>query len=963
MATSGLVSCQKEIDLPLDVNTNDGYVNVAIRTKAQTVSGYEFKKVRIIAFNKTKQAYSINIVNPEDGTGGSETVAKYKLSLFPGDYIFYMIINEPDNITSDLNRVKYPADMDAILIQPTSPFTETNVMMSGRIDDLKITKDVSGDGLASINGGTASPELPIALERVYSKVSLSVIKKTAVAGDKFTIKKVEISYAAFSWLNAKSEVSGFTSRVLYQNNTGIVFENNNEPAIEIVAAIPATGKPSNIIPEYINSDATKVAYLTIEAEYTPEGESTPQTTYYKAEIKESDSKLGLLRNNYYALTATITKIGSTDAISVAYTVKDWNKENINFEIDPTPDPLLDVTNIAARTYDGAATRIYFYTNMENNVAIDRVSTQGSNSVSTNDVFQDLAGAGAANFHYDYNPATKTGEGWFDLINATTTSTGVVETKIYLRADKLVREIAVSRVTSAEAAKMNAQPYVGTFHRRLERSERIVSWYLGDDVEWKAEVLSDVNGAELVIDRLASPFHSTLYTSQPANPEGAYVTSGSKSVEGYGRVYFRVGWESTLSLTAAIRYAKIKVSTRTKGTNNSWDERILYCRQGEDPTSITAGQSLVFQSYNTNSNQSLVDYPTMTGMLFQWNHAKPWAPLGSVVGYNQTRQESEFILNDEVCPVKYETPSHIAFSGILSLLANSPEMYMWGYYADGYFDRRAITNHIVQNNEGVVASAGGLFFSPTSAIGIFLPTASWRNTAGLISPSRAEQAYYWSSSNESTNMASALFLTRNRTSAVGTPASEQMSTDKLYGAHVRCVKSEGNTVYLDANGGAAAPRAITKPNGSLIILADATPRSGSFEFTGWNTQKNGSGTAVTSPYTIGSADVTLYAQYNQIGYDIKGKGYAISSTNVSGKTWSQANAYCAGLNEGGNRWTLPSIEVLEGLYGQSVFATAGYISLWSSTPNGASYYTLRAWDGIKMSNTSGTSNYVRCVREL
>ncbi len=84
-------------------------------------------------------------------------------------------------------------------------------------------------------------------------------------------------------------------------------------------------------------------------------------------------------------------------------------------------------------------------------------------------------------------------------------------------------------------------------------------------------------------------------------------------------------------------------------------------------------------------------------------------------------------------------------------ANSVGNSIWGYYADGFFDRRAIgnpegitatPNSAVSATTGAVAYAGRLFFNPTTNASLFMPASSYRyfNSGQIFGA--GGYGYYW-----------------------------------------------------------------------------------------------------------------------------------------------------------------------------------------------------------------------------
>ena len=73
-----------------------------------------------------------------------------------------------------------------------------------------------------------------------------------------------------------------------------------------------------------------------------------------------------------------------------------------------------------------------------------------------------------------------------------------------------------------------------------------------------------------------------------------------------------------------------------------------------------------------------------------------------------------------------------------------------------------------------------------------------------------------------------------------------------------------TITFDANGGQNAPASQTKLRGTDLKLTEAIPVNTDRVFTGWNTAKDGSGTAYApgGKYT-NDANVTLFAQWREL----------------------------------------------------------------------------------------------------
>jgi len=83
------------------------------------------------------------------------------------------------------------------------------------------------------------------------------------------------------------------------------------------------------------------------------------------------------------------------------------------------------------------------------------------------------------------------------------------------------------------------------------------------------------------------------------------------------------------------------------------------------------------------------------------------------------------------------------------------------------------------------------------------------------------------------------------------------------------------LLYNANGGTGAPAAATAATSSTVTVTSVTPTRAGYNFTGWNTAANGSGTAQAngSTFTMPGTALTLYAQWTPknitLHYDLNG----------------------------------------------------------------------------------------------
>lgn len=126
-------------------------------------------------------------------------------------------------------------------------------------------------------------------------------------------------------------------------------------------------------------------------------------------------------------------------VEVIPSIEPWSSQPISGDIRA---PYLNVTDVETVVYRWTSpavwqtTRFHFWSNQTNQseVYVEAMSADAI-PVNVNSVFDNLAGVGATNMHYN----TATGEGYIDIINK---NGGTTDIKIYLKAGNLRREITV-----------------------------------------------------------------------------------------------------------------------------------------------------------------------------------------------------------------------------------------------------------------------------------------------------------------------------------------------------------------------------------------------------------------------------------------------------------------------------------------------------------------------------------------
>jgi len=382
----------------------------------------------------------------------------------------------------------------------------------------------------------------------------------------------------------------------------------------------------------------------------------------------------------------------------------------------------------------------------------------------------------------------------------------------------------------------------------------VVWY---DDQWDPRN-ANPDGVELENNNSPRPFPIA------GDAEGNPVIGGSQAIGGTvangGTISFRIGLDKNFakydSLNNPARYAVVLL---TYNNGNKWYK--LFIRQGQGPdyvmrngdpgTNLPAGGRTLaakFSPYNLcdpngatpsslNANNPAIplgvggarftNYPTKAGYFFEYFNTSSLAPdnpSGTIGGWPKNANQlgtNYWNTSWETCPNGYRRPNdgnNTAFSSgnvngseiRQSLWANPPasnntnsDNSIWGYYADGYFDRsQPITSlgtsatplSAVATNSVNVAYAGRLFFNPISNASLFFPSGGYRESTNGTLLGAGRRARYWSSTSYTTLYdAWFLYIYSYTDGTITSMAYDDevisgANVSKIAGAFVRCVKA-------------------------------------------------------------------------------------------------------------------------------------------------------------------------------
>lgn len=341
---------------------------------------------------------------------------------------------------------------------------------------------------------------------------------------------------------------------------------------------------------------------------------------------------------------------------VVPTVIPWTEEQYNWNIEQR---FLNISKSSVEINQMNGARITFSSNMpyiwiKNEAYVGQTGT--SATTPTNRHLSGLVSDEEnepALFHYDYDPVTRIGTGYIDLLSQGQENLiiGSNYHRITLCAgyekknntNALQREITVN--TNNVGWKFTPSSLVntvGVFFRNGEKGERIVSnvdritrGSFTEETKWMAEVTAGSGWIEITNTPSFDPLIGS--DASKGNAERYLVTDGSTTARGKGRIYFRVGSKETRANTASPRYGVIKVKVyNNDGSENTSATQTIYVRQGETddflmrksdaiPAGVMAGQertlakkiaafNLTAPSYKSDpSNGNTVKLPAQSSM--------------------------------------------------------------------------------------------------------------------------------------------------------------------------------------------------------------------------------------------------------------------------------------------------------------------------------------------------------------
>ena len=389
-------------------------------------------------------------------------------------------------------------------------------------------------------------------------------------------------------------------------------------------------------------------------------------------------------------------------------------------------------------------------------------------------------------------------------------------------------------------------YVGAFWRWSETGERLVRIRLGENsayygawtatVAWYDSKWNPAGGDGIILSAEASP-DNKIYTNTPGNAEAHQLTGNATTVSGTvdasnKEAFFRIGLTRKFTAYNAdnnpARYAVIVLSY----ADNSRKQKI-FIRQGEgadylmtktDPMSGFAlspnrPEARRFAPYNNAGGAALnaavpahngffANFPTQAGAFWSYGNNKrvAYAPHSAKTGEAHPTEGfwNKISAKNETSPAGFRRPNDgpidkasdgatAAKSEMRQSLFVLPPLKQgashgkvdnsaWGYYADGFFDRRPVVDAVGKKhdknsgkNSAVsvatrdVAYVGRLFFNPLPESGhynasLFFPAAGVRDEDGNLCYAGQQGNYMSATKNGSCEHDSSYNLMTERSNA-------------------------------------------------------------------------------------------------------------------------------------------------------------------------------------------------------
>lgn len=777
-----LYACTDDIGDSGDASEQDATISIATRGPLyDTEPDDRISSLRIMAFDLETQRIKSNVYY--DATVLSSTI---NYNIKTGTYTFVMIANEPDPSGSDgvhsaLNNIVSYEGLASLQI-PMSYFSTSRDIPMVYVEP-KVA--VLTGNQVSVNGGASQSIWRITtFERLAVKFDLLFLSTQDITST-FTGIRFENVPDKVPLLKENANYSGPRTKTLEINKSQLSEASASEKGSYAWGMkLDRVVLPSNMFtPATAEDKAMKLSVV----------RNGGYSNSVLLGIGQTDNTLP--RNHYFLFTGRINNSFEANIEAAPWgSSLDIDGDNHNRVLNITSTELdVNILNSA---------RIFFYTNQTDVQVESTCSKDGTGGYSVNGEFDDLSGYQATNRYF--NPTT--GTGWIQ-INTIKKENAVY--RIVLNAGGLRKEIKINvSVPPIPPFPWVENPYVGTFHRHDQKGERVI---IGETNQpWTAEV-EDPNGSgDFVLLSKTRSADPKFGTKRPGDAENYPVTirEGVKYIEGGpGVIIFRIGLTSYYAADK-VRYARVKI---TSGSEVSYiyvrqGEAADYLFSPTETVrvggvdkprtlakkipvyNLTVPDSYVGQyqvSLGTNGGV-WTKYPTQSGYLFLWFDRTAFKPGDPVTPTSWPADNYPHSLawntTWETCPPGYRRPSNntlaithaeynhnrMDYSELgHSLYLTDPfdestnpnpvitvgltnqytKNNIWGYYADGYFDRIERPDNFTVGTGPEVACRGRVIFNPSNNHSVFFPSTGRRMTGDGKYVLPGISGNYWTSSHQ------------------------------------------------------------------------------------------------------------------------------------------------------------------------------------------------------------------------
>lgn len=325
-----LISCAEEVKVEGGKKTKLAYMDLNPITLSTSIP------VRIIVAKSTNGQILENDYPAEiDPVSG-----RYRIKVSPGKMRLYVLSNEPARLATLLNDIENESELHSIRINFNEIPEIEDLDESGRITNIPAmtymdvdVRTIAGEEVAEVSrdgGVTWNKSLPISLERLASKLSFGIRKKTENPLHTIKVEKVEL-------LNVPEY--GYLIPKPYDKNEKLKLTLLEAPAEIILTENYDESKPDTysevfsdlLIPEYIIKEKNDAVTIRLHIVY-----NDIKKKVYDIPINNGTSQqdYNLLRNNQYGVLGTVKANGIiVSEPKFEYIVTDWNNVSGKIKFD------------------------------------------------------------------------------------------------------------------------------------------------------------------------------------------------------------------------------------------------------------------------------------------------------------------------------------------------------------------------------------------------------------------------------------------------------------------------------------------------------------------------------------------------------------------------------------------------------------------------------------------------------